>query len=128
MSLDVWDAFAAAFASGVQGLQVGPHDLINAPFNSTRRRSPRHPCCHTLQVVSVVGQPATMTLVQQVLPAAAPATSQALSSDMSKPLATSVDNGLAAQAAPAVKQEAAMVLQDHVQHLAVQVSCQRGVW
>jgi hypothetical protein len=70
------------------------------------------------QVVNVVSQP-SMTLVQQVLPAV-PAATQALSADVGKPLASS-EGGLAGQAAPAVKQEAALVLHDQVQHLAVQV-------
>ena len=77
-----------------------------------------HPphCGDCLQVA--VAQPA-LTVAQQVLPPM-PAASQALSGDVAKPLA-SVE-GAAAQAEPAVKQEAAQVLQDHAQHLAVQAS------
>lgn len=68
----------------------------------------------------VAPQPA-MTVVQQVLPSV-PAATQALSGDVSKPLG----GGDTGAATPAVQQEAAVMLQDHVQHLAVQVRGLQG--
>lgn len=70
--------------------------------------------------MQVVVAPPALTVVQQVVPAV-PAATQALSGDASKPLLGAVE-GAAAQAVPAVKQEAAQVLHDHAQHLAVQAS------